>query len=221
MPLYLLQQSADRNLHWFDPWCRNSARWHRGTFVWHWCLLMNCSLIFCSRPLAVLIYDWLPFVGSDSRVHCIGTVVISHYLWWTFRLLAAFLVFVVAVDCIWRYWQCCKHVLLPVVWYPVSCGFQFKQYNHNQFNGPLSRMTGVSHYQKKKTFICGRNITLLYLWKAVLPSVLWRCWLGGRKVIWPVKNRVVGCWHDYLSGVRCIVAYGPADATATHCLLLQ
>ena len=25
-----------------------------------------------------------------------------------------------------------------------------------------------------------------------LPSVLWRCWLGGRKGIWPVKNRVVG-----------------------------
>jgi len=26
---------------------------------------------------------------------------------------------------------------------------------------------------------------------------------------------VVGCWHGYLSGVRCRVAYGPADATAT------
>ena len=26
-------------------------------------------------------------------------------------------------------------------------------------------------------------------------SVLWRCWLGGRKGIWPVKNRVVGYWH--------------------------
>ena len=25
----------------------------------------------------------------------------------------------------------------------------------------------------------------------------------------------------YLSGARCILAYGPADATATHCLLLQ
>jgi len=25
----------------------------------------------------------------------------------------------------------------------------------------------------------------------------------------------------YLSGVRCRLAYGPADATATHCLLLQ
>jgi len=27
------------------------------------------------------------------------------------------------------------------------------------------------------------------------PSVLWRCWLGGRKGIRPVKNWVVGCWH--------------------------
>ena len=35
------------------------------------------------------------------------------------------------------------------------------------------------------------------------------------------KNRVVGCWRGYLSGVRCRLAYGPADATATHCLLLQ
>jgi len=35
------------------------------------------------------------------------------------------------------------------------------------------------------------------------------------------KNRVVECWRDYLSGARCRLAYGPADATATHCLLLQ
>ena len=35
------------------------------------------------------------------------------------------------------------------------------------------------------------------------------------------KNWVVGCWHGYLSGARCRRAYGPADATATHCLLLQ
>ena len=54
-----------------------------------------------------------------------------------------------------------------------------------------------------------------------VPSVLWRCWLGGRKGIRPVKNWVVRCWHGYLSGVRCRLAYGPADATATHCLLLQ
>jgi len=30
-----------------------------------------------------------------------------------------------------------------------------------------------------------------------------------------------GCWHGYLSGARCRLAYGPAAATATHCLLLQ
>jgi len=35
------------------------------------------------------------------------------------------------------------------------------------------------------------------------------------------KNWVVGCWHGYLSGARWRFAYDPADATATHCLLLQ
>jgi len=55
----------------------------------------------------------------------------------------------------------------------------------------------------------------------IRPSVLWCCWLGSRKGIRPVKNWVVGCWRGYLSGMRCRLAYGPADATATHCLLLQ
>jgi len=45
--------------------------------------------------------------------------------------------------------------------------------------------------------------------------------LGGRKGIRPVKNRVVWYCHGYLSGARYRLAYGPADATATHCLLLQ
>ena len=30
-----------------------------------------------------------------------------------------------------------------------------------------------------------------------------------------------GCWRGYLSGARCRLAYGPADDTANHCLLLQ
>jgi len=43
--------------------------------------------------------------------------------------------------------------------------------------------------------------------------------LVGRQEGHPVcKNWVVGCWRGYLSGARCILAYGPADATATHCL---
>ena len=35
------------------------------------------------------------------------------------------------------------------------------------------------------------------------------------------KNWEVGCWHGYLPGARCSLACGPANATATHCLLLQ
>ena len=35
------------------------------------------------------------------------------------------------------------------------------------------------------------------------------------------KNSVVGYWRGYLSVARCRLAYGPADATATHCFLLQ
>ena len=35
------------------------------------------------------------------------------------------------------------------------------------------------------------------------------------------KNWVVGCWPGYLSGAKCSLAYGPTDATATHCLLFQ
>jgi len=31
----------------------------------------------------------------------------------------------------------------------------------------------------------------------------------------------VGCWHGYLSGARCRFAYGPADVTASHGLLLH
>ena len=50
-------------------------------------------------------------------------------------------------------------------------------------------------------------------------SMLSSCWLGGRKGIRPVKNCAVGCWRGCLSGARCRLAYGPANAT--HCLLLQ
>jgi len=48
--------------------------------------------------------------------------------------------------------------------------------------------------------------------------------LAGRQEGHPAskKNWVVeGCWCGYLSGARCRLAYGRADANATHCLLLQ
>jgi len=63
---------------------------------------------------------------------------------------------------------------------------------------------------------------LLYAFSAIYAFGALTLLVGGRKGIRPVNNLVVGCWHGYLSGARCRVAYGlAADATATHCLLLQ
>jgi len=68
-------------------------------------------------------------------------------------------------------------------------------------------------------FFLHDRIGVVVVW--CMPSVLWRCWLGSRKGIRPVKNWVVRCWRGCVSESRCRFAYGPADATATHCLLLQ
>jgi len=77
---------------------------------------------------------------------------------------------------------------------------------------------------------CSRKLSMLSILYVFLhfiiiymywPSVLWHCWLGDRKGIRPVKNWVVGSWRCYLSGARCRLAYGLADATTTHCFLLQ
>jgi len=51
------------------------------------------------------------------------------------------------------------------------------------------------------------RVTVIILTLLVVPSVLWRCWLGGRKGIRPVKNWVVSCWCGYLSGARCRLAH--------------
>jgi len=93
---------------------------------------------------------------------------------------------------------------------------------------PLLRNATYSHVKTAGKHLSNRLInfrivfafTKTKYWRQ-LPSVLWRCWLGGRKGIQPVKKWVVGCWHGYLSGARCRLAYGPADSTATHCLLFQ
>jgi len=58
----------------------------------------------------------------------------------------------------------------------------------------------------KYTDILSNNIHCA-MCESFLPSVLWRCWLGGRKGIRLVKNWVVRCWHGYLSGARCRLAY--------------
>jgi len=64
------------------------------------------------------------------------------------------------------------------------------------------------------------TLSLMYVF-SVMPSVLWHCWFGSSKGMQPVKNWVVGCWRGCVPGSRCRFAYGPADGTATHYLLLQ
>ena len=83
-----------------------------------------------------------------------------------------------------------------------------------------TRIEYFSRFWQVFTFLTFQRKFLYVFIMTFSSSVLWRCWLGGRKGIRPVKNWVVGCWHVYLSGAMCRFAYGPADATATHCLLL-
>jgi len=52
-------------------------------------------------------------------------------------------------------------------------------------------------------------------------EVLCRCWLGGRNGIWPVKTECLGAGVVICLGLGAGLQYGPADAIATHCLLLQ
>ena len=77
---------------------------------------------------------------------------------------------------------------------------------------PAAQPTASKHWRRRNQ---------CYYFSLAKSCVLRHCWLGGRKGIRPVKNWAVECWCGYQSGARCRLAYGPADATATHCLLLQ
>jgi len=73
------------------------------------------------------------------------------------------------------------------------------------------------HARASSNFLCSCTLPMLsrYPFSALTLLVGWQV---GHLAC---KNWVVGCWHGYLSGARCRLAYGPTDATATHCLLLQ
>jgi len=123
------------------------------------------------------------------------------------------------------------HILQLSLLYPCHCSDQHRPcaqlvwWHHREWlplNDSQSSCQGMlpqSLWDSSVCYLCHHSFFQQVL--GILPSVLWRCWLGGRKGIRPVKNWVVGCWHGYLSGARCRLAYGPADATTTHCLLLQ
>jgi len=42
-------------------------------------------------------------------------------------------------------------------------------------------------------------IDYILVFKIIQPSVLWHCWLGDRKGIWPVKGWLLVCWWFHWS----------------------
>ena len=78
----------------------------------------------------------------------------------------------------------------------------------------------LNHVSDRSSHLTGKQQIFFTIW-SIVPSVLWRCWLGGRKGIRPVKKMSgeVLTWLSVWSEVQTCIC--PADATATHCLLLQ
>ena len=124
----------------------------------------------------------------------------------------------------------CYELNIPSTW--TLCGQCNRQHTRDDNTGSAAVQNSVHHTADCKTASSLKysqrwHLPLLLLATTVLwplycvPAVLRHCWLGGRKGIRPVENWVVWCWRGYLSGARCRLAYDPADATATHCLLLQ
>jgi len=107
--------------------------------------------------------------------------------------------------------------------------------NHKNYRVPFARTSRLkefifsTHFKKifnecicNYMYVC-MSVYMLYFCMLLFPSVFDTVgWAAGRASgIRPVKNWAVGCWRGYLSGARCRLAYGPDDANATHCLLLQ
>ena len=68
----------------------------------------------------------------------------------------------------------------------------------------------------------GNGIKIIIITEVVSKAFSALTLLVGRQEGHPAcKNWAVGCWRGYLSAARCKLAYGPADSTATQCLLLH
>ena len=105
---------------------------------------------------------------------------------------------------LWEIQRCC----VIMHWNSERCHFQWH--------------CGVCHHVPEcwQTTVCV-IVEFVTVQLCVLPSVLWCCWLGGKKGIWPVKKLKWWGAGVVICLVGCRLAYGPADATATRCLLLQ
>ena len=114
-------------------------------------------------------------------------------------MLAWLCVWVKVQICIWPRWCHCHSLsLAPVnpVWFYLLV-FTFLVLAHPGCPGQNPRGLYCSQNRKKL------NSFLLDVLPDRLPSVLWYCWLGGRKSIRTIKKWVMRCWHGYLSAAKC------------------
>jgi len=104
--------------------------------------------------------------------------------------------------------QLCMYNVIMTHW-----GNQILQYAKIFFMGSITQQKtsfskfSVIHQSIFVIFAAFSALTLLVGWQEGHPAC--------KKTEW------WGYWRGNLSGARCTLAYGPADATATHCLLLQ
>ena len=110
---------------------------------------------------------------------------------------------------LYKYWQHCVSLFCRLY----SFDFDFKAFDFVKYFKLFLKFLcdGVCNYFSFSIYwiilLCAFSaLTLLVGWQEEHPAC---------------KNWVVGCWHGYLSGARCRLACVLADATATHCLLLQ
>jgi len=85
------------------------------------------------------------------------------------------------------------------------------------FSEEESRTAFVAHFAG---FLGGESY-FLFVTRSVVSAFSALTLLVGRQEGHPACKKQSGGVLAWLSGARCRLAYGSADATATHCLLLQ
>ena len=83
---------------------------------------------------------------------------------------------------------------------------------------PLTQLDCSESLVRVTTVVFGFRAHMLNARDAFSALTLLVGWQEGHPAC---KKLSGGYWHGYLSGARCRLAYGPTDATATHCFLLQ
>ena len=123
---------------------------------------------------------------------------------WVVGVLAWLSVWIEVQTCIWPSWCHCHSLSLASV---KSILVPAHQGNPGQ--------RAVKLVQVLPHEVAWQSSFLPNYFGVFIPSVLWRCFLGVRKSIRPVKTWVMRCWCCYQYTARCrLFAYDPADATA-------